>query len=75
MKGFGYNALKPEYFFRMQGSPTLEKLYHNLRGGQDAWARDCYDARQYSQRLKEKYHAYNWNQKGPLLWRPSTAKS
>ena len=63
MKGFGYNALKPEYFFRMQGSPTLEKLYHNLRGGQDAWARDCYDARQYSQRLKEKYHAYNWNQK------------
>ena len=63
MKGFGYNALKPEYFFRMQGSPTLEKLYHNLRGGQDTWARDCYDARQYSQRLKEKYHAYNWNQK------------
>ena len=63
MKGFGYNALKPEYFFRMQGSPTLEKLYHNLRGGQDTWARDCYDARQYSQRLKEKYHAYNWNPK------------
>jgi hypothetical protein len=63
MKGFGYNTLKPEYFFRMQGSPTLEKLYHNLRGGQDTWARDCYDARQYSQRLKEKYHAYNWNQK------------
>ena len=63
MKGFGYNALKPEYFFRMQGSPTLEKLYHNLRGGQDTWARDCYNARQYSQRLKEKYHAYNWNQK------------
>ena len=63
MKGFGYNALKPEYFFRMQGSPTLEKLYHNLRGGQDTWARDCYDARQYSQRMKEKYHAYNWNQK------------
>ena len=63
MKGFGYNALKPEYFFRMQGSPTLENLYHNLRGGQDTWARDCYDARQYSQRLKEKYHAYNWNQK------------
>ena len=63
MKGFGYNALKPEYFFRMQGSPTLEKLYHNLRGGQDTWARDCYDARQYSQRLKEKYHAYNWNQR------------
>ena len=63
MKGFGYNALKPEYFFRMQGSPTLENLYHNLRGGQDTWARDCYDARQYSQRLKEKYHAYNWNQR------------
>ena len=63
MKGFGYNALKPEYFFRMQGSPTLEKLYHNLRGGRDTWARDCYNARQYSQRLKEKYHAYNWNQK------------
>ena len=63
MKGFGYNALKPEYFFRMQGSPTLEKLYHNLRGGQDTWARDCYDARQYSQRMKEKYHAYNWNQR------------
>ena len=63
MKGFGYNALKPEYFFRMQGSPTLEKLYHNLRGGQDTWAWDCYDARQYSQRLKEKYHAYNWNQR------------
>ena len=63
MKGFGYNTLKPEYFFRMQGSPTLEKLYHNLRGGQDTWARDCYDARQYSQRLKEKYHAYNWNQR------------
>ena len=63
MKGFGYNALKPEYFFRMQGSPTLEKLYHNLRGGQDTWARDCYDARQYSQRLKEKYHVYNWNPK------------
>ena len=63
MKGFGYNALKPEYFFAMQGSPTLRKYFHNLRSGQDTWARDCYDARQYSQRMKEKYHAYNWNQR------------
>ena len=63
MKGFGYNTLKPEYFFAMQGSPTLRKYFHNLRIGQDTWARDCYDARQYSQRMKEKYHAYNWNQK------------
>ena len=63
MKGFGYNALKPEYFFAMQGSPTLRKYFHNLRIGQDTWARDCYDARQYSQRMKEKYHAYNWNQR------------
>ena len=63
MKGFGYNALKPEYFFAMQGSPTLRKYFHNLRIGQDTWARDCYDARQYSQRMKEKYHAYNWNPK------------
>ena len=63
MKGFGYNALKPEYFFAMQGSPTLRKYFHNLRIGQDTWARDCYDARQYSQRMKEKYHACNWNQR------------
>ena len=63
MKGFGYNALKPEYFFAMQGSPTLRKYFHNLRIGQDTWARDCYNARQYSQRMKEKYHAYNWNQR------------
>ena len=63
MKGFGYNALKPEYFFAMQGSPTLRKYFHNLRIGQDTWARDCYDARQYSQRMKEKYHVYNWNQR------------
>ena len=63
MKSFGYNALKPEYFFAMQGSPTLRKYFHNLRIGQDTWARDCYDARQYSQRMKEKYHAYNWNQR------------
>ena len=63
MKGFGYNTLKPEYFFAMQGSPTLRKYFHNLRIGQDTWARDCYDARQYSQRMKEKYHAYNWNQR------------
>ena len=63
MKGFGYNTLKPEYFFAMQGSPTLRKYFHNLRIGQDTWARDCYDARQYSQRMKEKYQAYNWNQR------------
>ena len=63
IKGFGYNTLKPEYFFAMQGSPTLRRYFHNLRIGQDTWARDCYDARQYSQRMKEKYHAYNWNQR------------
>lgn len=62
-KSLMYNSMKPEYFFQYLGSDTLLELYHNLRKGEDVWAVDISEARDYALKVRKKYGWQKWDNK------------
>ncbi len=44
---FSWNNEKPIYAFERIGSATLSELYRNLRAGEDTWARDVSEAKEF----------------------------
>lgn len=62
-KSLTYNTMKPEYFFRYIGSETLLDLYHELRKGEDTWAVDISEARNYALEIRNKYGWQKWDNK------------
>ena len=52
--------LKPVTFFEILESPTLEKLYTNIRKGEESWARTVLDAKQKRIDAQEKYGYKKW---------------
>ena len=52
--------LKPVTFFEILESPTLEKLYTNIRKGEESWARIVLDAKQKRIAAQEKYEYKKW---------------
>ena len=63
IRKFGWNNLKPVYVFETIGSGTFSKLFANVRDGEDAWFRDVTEAKEFYQRMVEKYHFKNWEDK------------
>jgi len=59
---FSWNNLKPVYAFIRMGSETLLKLYQNIRGGQDVWARDMQEADDFR---REQYRKHGWKKWDP----------
>ena len=57
----GWNTLKPVYAFRMLGSKTLERLYNNIRKGEDTWYVDVSEAKSFRQKLNKKYGFSSWD--------------
>ena len=62
-KSLMYNSMKPEYFFQYLGSDTLLELYHELRKGEDVWAVDISEARDYALKVRKKYGWQKWDNK------------
>lgn len=62
-KSLMYNSMKPEYFFQYLGSDTLLELYHDLRKGEDIWAVDISEARDYALKVRKKYGWQKWDNK------------
>lgn len=52
--------LKPVTFFEIVESPTLEKLYTNIRKGEESWARTVLEAKQKRIDTQEKYGYKEW---------------
>lgn len=57
----GWNMLKPIYAMKMIGSKTFEGLYANVRAGEDTWAVDVSEAKEFYAEKVKKYNYKKWN--------------
>ena len=62
VNAFSWNNQKPVYAFERIGSPTLTQLFENTRAGEDRWAQDMTEAREYylAQTRKHKYDSWDF---------------
>lgn len=60
-KNFAWNMLKPTTAMKIIGSSTLKELFYNVRAGEDTWAVDVDDAKQYFQTESKKYGYDSWD--------------
>ena len=60
-KNFAWNMLKPTTAIKIIGSSTLKELFDNVRAGEDTWAVDVNDAKQYFQTASKKYGYDSWD--------------
>ena len=56
-----WNNQKPVYAMEHIGSATLSKLFDNVRAGEDVWAKDITEARQFYLDKSKKYGYNSWD--------------
>ena len=61
IKKFAWNNLKPVYAMKVIGSETLSNLFENVRAGEDTYAVDISEARQYFLDNVKKYNYKSWD--------------
>lgn len=61
VKEFFWNNLKPIFAFEKIGSKTLTSLFEDVRKGEDTWAVDITEAKDYSDSKQEKYNYKKWD--------------
>lgn len=71
---FSWNNTKPVYAFERIGSPTLSRLYKNIRKGEDTWAVDIEEAKAFSNSVKEKYGYKKWDMYKEYEFESATGK-
>jgi hypothetical protein len=62
-KKFGWSLLKPVNAFNVIGSDRLSKLFENVRKGEDTWATDVGEARDYFLAIARRYKYWSWDTK------------
>ena len=75
IKGFSWNALKPIYAMEFIGSETLAELYENVREGEDVWAVDISEAKDFFKAQAEKYGYEKWDKKKQYQFTAKRGKS
>ena len=75
IKSFGWNTLKPAYAFRLIGSDTLTDIYNNVRQGEDTWARDVSEARDFYREKTKKYNFDSWDFKKTRSFTSTSGKN
>ena len=58
---FLWNNLKPVYAMEHIGSTTLANVFDNVRAGEDVWAKDVTEARDYYLNKSKKYGYDSWD--------------
>ena len=58
---FTWNNLKPIYAFSRIGSNTLTDVFNNVRAGEDTWAVDVTEAREYYLEQSKKHNYDSWD--------------
>ena len=61
VRKFLWNNLKPVYAMEWIGSPTLTRVFNNVRAGEDVWAKDVTEARSYYLDKAKKYGYNSWD--------------
>jgi hypothetical protein len=61
VRKFLWNNLKPVYAMEYIGSSTLTKVFDNVRSGEDVWAKDITEAREYYLDKANKYGYNSWD--------------
>ena len=61
VRKFLWNNLKPVYAMEHIGSSTLTKVFNNVRAGEDTWAKDVTEAREYYLDKAKKYGYNSWD--------------
>lgn len=61
IRKFGWNNLKPVYAFEMIGSGTFSEIFKNVRAGEDVWAVDVNEARDFYLETAKKYGYNTWD--------------
>lgn len=61
INNFGWNNMRPIDALEAIGSDELTEDYKNLRKGEDTWARDMGEAKEFFQNQWKKHHADKWD--------------
>lgn len=61
LKKFSWSLLKPVTFMKTLGSKTFTKLYENIRKGEDTWAVDVNEAKNFFSEMRDKYKFDSWD--------------
>lgn len=75
ISNFAWNSLKPIYAFRTMGSDTLTTLYKNVRNGEDLYARELLEAKDFITNLRNKYNYNSWNLNKPVNYTTDTGEA
>ncbi len=70
-----WNNLKPVYAFRMLGDETLQRLFDNVRRGEDVWAVDIEDAKAFFDDAADQYGYKKWDFKKSYKFEDKTGKT
>ena len=74
IKGFLWNNLKPIYAFEKIGSNTLTELFEDVRSGEDTWAVDITEAKEFSDSKSEQYNYKKWDFDKKYTFKSSTGE-
>ena len=61
VKSFGWNNLKPVYAFEHIGSNHFTEVFNNVRAGEDVWAVDVTEAREFYLDKAKKHNYDSWD--------------
>ena len=73
-ESFAWNNQKPIYAFEHIGSNTLTGLYKNVRAGEDTWAQDIQEAREFFISACKKYGYTSWDLSETFTFKSTTGK-
>ena len=72
IKSFVWELLKPIAAFKHIGSETLSKLFDNVRAGEDTYAMDLSEAKEFFTEQSAKYHYDSWDFKKRYTFKDTT---
>ena len=75
LKKFGWNMLKPIYAMKLIGSDVITNLYENVRKGEDTWAIDVNEAKDFFKETAKKYEYNAWDFEKPYKFTDSAGHS
>ena len=58
---FDWNNLKPVYAFERIGSASFTEVFNNVRAGEDTWAVDITEAKEFSAEQRKKFKYDSWD--------------
>lgn len=71
-KKYGWNMFKPITAMKVIGSNTFERLFSNVRAGEDTWAVDVSEAKEFFRDKAKQYDYWSWDFKKQYSFKDGT---